>query len=718
MKRGGGKIMAIYHFSAQIITRGKGQSAVAAAAYRSGEKLQDERTAEEKFYKREVQPETMILAPKNAPEWVHNRERLWNEVEKIEKNKNSQLAREINVALPVELSNDRQRELIRGFIQEEFVDRGMVADIFIHRDDKSNPHAHIMLTVRQFDEEGKWGNKKRKDYELDQDGNKIPDKNGKPKYKTVSLTDWDKKENLVQWREEWANHANKALEREGSLERISHLSHEARGLEQLPTVHLGHINNEMEKRGVATVRGDLNRERQEYNNLVVDLQKYREEKQAIEQAKASQLEQPKEINRERFFIPKEEPSAKTIQKEIIEKFKPEFEERKSIDKVESHGQEKEQHLYTSEEQAHLQGARKILKAEPSLENIQERHKQIDKWEIRVTNGDQFNQWKDKTIKEAVNQFSAISGYQNTIQEQQQRLNNINWLNPLKLKENRATKEQAESTILSCKKSIGMHEQNLNYPREKLGFTTEIEFKKIQMQDEKEKPESWEKNRNQRSQISRERDTLKNAEIALKNGVVRELASKYPERPEMRYMSYEKASELMKMNEKARRIIPVKEIKAARDQRHTKIQELNKELHFVEKESVRLKRTDGFFKEADKYNAIVEKHESKLFLSKASKKEYENAVSKRDFYKNEAKENGVSNKKDWKKQNQSYENSAAKVPSIQAKLKPLQSGLKILDSMMKAIEQAGREAQMQQMKKQHGNSKNNYWENDREQGRGR
>lgn len=711
------RIMAIYHFSAKIISRGKGQSAVAAAAYRSGEKLQDERTGEEKFYKREVQPETMILAPKNAPKWVHDRERLWNEVEKIEKNKNSQLSREINVALPVELSNDQQRELIKGFVQEEFVDRGMVADISIHRDDKSNPHAHIMLTVRQFDEDGTWGNKKRKDYELDHDGNKIPDKNGKPKYTTVSLTDWDKKENLVQWREEWANHANKALERVGIQERISHLSHEARGLEQLPTVHLGHINNEMEKRGVATERGDLNRERQEYNNLVVDLQKYREEKQAIEQAKARQLEQPNKIDQERFFLPKEHPAAQEIQKEITEKYKPEFEGKKTD---EAPSQQKAQNLYTSAERTHLQDARKILKAEPSLENIKERHKQIDRWELRVTNAEQFNKWKDQTIREATQHFSAISGDKNTIQQQKEIKGEIEWYKAWKLKDNLKTKEQAEYTILSCNKSIETYEEKLNYHREKLGFTTEIEFKKIQVQHEKEKPESWEKNRNQRSQISRERDTLKNAEIALEQGVIREVASKYPERPEMRYMSYEKASELMKMNEKVGRIIPVKEIEAARDQRLTKIQGLEKELHFVEKESVRLKRTEGFLEEADKSNAIVEKHEGKWRLSKAAKKEYNDAISTRDFYKNEAKQNGVSDKDDWKKQNQSYEKSAARVPSIQVKLQPLQSGLKILDSMMKAIEQAGQESKRQQMKqrqRQHGKSKKHSWE-DREQGRER
>ena len=100
--------------------------------------------------------------------------------------------------------------------------------------------------------------------------------------------DWNNKELLNKWREEWSNHANKALEREGIQDRISHLSHEARELEQLPTVHLGHVAHEMEKRGVHSDRGNINRERQEYNRLVVDLQKYREEKQALEQKKAHQ----------------------------------------------------------------------------------------------------------------------------------------------------------------------------------------------------------------------------------------------------------------------------------------------------------------------------------------------------------------------------------------------------------------------------------------------
>ncbi|MDA6082638.1 MobA/MobL family protein, partial [Escherichia coli] len=123
----------MYHFSAQVISRGKGQSAVASASYRSGERLTDERTGEMKYYVREVQPDTMILAPSNSPEWVQDRNRLWNEVEKSETRVNSRLAREINIALPRELNHDQQKELIRDYVQKEFIDKGMIADVAIHR---------------------------------------------------------------------------------------------------------------------------------------------------------------------------------------------------------------------------------------------------------------------------------------------------------------------------------------------------------------------------------------------------------------------------------------------------------------------------------------------------------------------------------------------------------------------------------------------------------
>ncbi|MED4262048.1 MobQ family relaxase, partial [Priestia aryabhattai] len=203
--------MAIYHLSMQIISRSKGQSAVAAAAYRSGEKLYDERTDEQKFYARHVQPETMILTPFHAPEWMKDRNRLWNEVEKVEKRKDSQLARELNIALPIELNHDQQKELIQSFAQNEFVQKGMVADIAIHRDDANNPHAHIMLTMRNLDQHG-FG-KKNRDWNADFANSK---ENNRGYVKNS--------EGCLSIREEWANYANQALEQAQSKERITHLS--------------------------------------------------------------------------------------------------------------------------------------------------------------------------------------------------------------------------------------------------------------------------------------------------------------------------------------------------------------------------------------------------------------------------------------------------------------------------------------------------------------
>src|SRR5690606_7554315 len=135
--------MSTFYLSVNMISRGKGQSAVASAAYRSGETLYSELDMEIKSYgMRLVQPETFIDAPKHAPEWVYDRERLWNEVELHENKSNSQLAREVRLALPIELDNDTQKKLLQEYVKENFVDRGMVADVSIHRDVKHNPHAH------------------------------------------------------------------------------------------------------------------------------------------------------------------------------------------------------------------------------------------------------------------------------------------------------------------------------------------------------------------------------------------------------------------------------------------------------------------------------------------------------------------------------------------------------------------------------------------------
>lgn len=241
--------MAIYHLSMKVISRGKGQSAVASASYRSGEELVDEQTGEIKFYSRSVMPENHILAPSNSPDWVTNRQRLWNEVENSESRINSRLARELQIALPLELSNEEQTNLIKNFIQKNCVDLGMVADIAIHRDHAENPHAHVMLTTREISENG-FEKKNR---------------------------NWDKKEYLADVRKNWAVEVNHELARIGSKERIDHRSYEERGLELIPTKHVGVKANQLSAEGVSIEVIKKNEEIKAYNKKIIDLQERKEQ---------------------------------------------------------------------------------------------------------------------------------------------------------------------------------------------------------------------------------------------------------------------------------------------------------------------------------------------------------------------------------------------------------------------------------------------------------
>ncbi|MCT3030096.1 MobQ family relaxase, partial [Pediococcus parvulus] len=185
--------MAIFHMSFSNISAGKGRSAIASAAYRSGEKLFDDKEGRHYFYARSIMPESFILTPKNSPEWASDREQLWNEVEKKDRKSNSRYAKEFNVALPVELSESEQKELLTKYVQENFVDEGMVADVAIHRDHSDNPHAHVMLTNRPFNPDGTWGQKTKTEYILDSHGNKTKTPAGNVRNRKIWLVDWDKK---------------------------------------------------------------------------------------------------------------------------------------------------------------------------------------------------------------------------------------------------------------------------------------------------------------------------------------------------------------------------------------------------------------------------------------------------------------------------------------------------------------------------------------------
>ncbi len=263
-------------------------SAVGACAYRSGEVLKNEYDGiTHDFTRKRGIVHTEILLPPHAPPDFADRSTLWNSVEKIEKSKNSQLAREIEVALPIELDREQQIQLVRDYVQKNFVSVGMCADIAIHDKKTGNPHAHIMLTMRPLEQSGEWGAKSKKEYILDKNGQRITLKNGSFKSRKIDTVDWNSKEKAEVWREAWADCVNRSLADQGIQEKVDHRSYERQGIEQIPSVHMGVSATQMERRGIVTEKGDKNRLIKEQNRLlkivrhrIAELSKWVKEKSA------------------------------------------------------------------------------------------------------------------------------------------------------------------------------------------------------------------------------------------------------------------------------------------------------------------------------------------------------------------------------------------------------------------------------------------------------
>ena len=264
--------IAIYHCNISIISRGKGKSAVAAAAYRSGGKITNEWDGETHDYTHKGGVvHTEILLPPHAPPSFSDRSTLWNSMELYEKAGNAQLAREIDAALPIELSREEQIRLVREYCSSQFVSQGMCVDFAIHDTDSGNPHCHIMLTMRPLDERGAWAAKSKKEYDLDENGERIRLPSGRYKTHKVDLTGWNSQENALIWRKAWADISNAYLERAGSPEHIDHRSNAERGIDEIPTVHMGVAACQMEKKGIATEKGELNRNIQKANRLIREI---------------------------------------------------------------------------------------------------------------------------------------------------------------------------------------------------------------------------------------------------------------------------------------------------------------------------------------------------------------------------------------------------------------------------------------------------------------
>ena len=309
--------MAIYHLEAKVVGRGAGRSAVAASAYLSCSHLYNDYDGVQHDYTRKQGLVwRRVFLPEYAPQEWQDREKLWNAVEEVETAKDSRLAREFVVALPIELNREQQIELLQDFIREQFVSDGMCADAAIHDTDGHNPHAHILLTVRPLDERGKWQYKTEKEYLCMKNGEErgftaaefkaaqnegwekqYPYKVGKKKvYMTPSAAEaqglvradkhpkstrygrqnpiserWNSEEQLAAWRAAWADVSNRHLERAGREERIDHRSNAARGLDEIPTIHEGAAAQALERRGIISERCELNRQIKADNTLLREL---------------------------------------------------------------------------------------------------------------------------------------------------------------------------------------------------------------------------------------------------------------------------------------------------------------------------------------------------------------------------------------------------------------------------------------------------------------
>ena len=226
------------HFKITIVKRSQGQSAVAGAAYQSGERLFSEYDQRTKFYnKKKELVHAEIMLPSYAPPGYADRATLWNAVEAVENQWNSQLARRIVLAFPVEVPKEQYLSMIKEFCQEQFVSKGMIADFAIHDKGDGNPHAHILLTLRAMDEHGKWLPKARKVYDLDENGERIRLASGNWKCHKENTVDWNDQKYAEVWRHGWETITNRYLEAAGRPERVDLRSFERQGIDSVRWWH-------------------------------------------------------------------------------------------------------------------------------------------------------------------------------------------------------------------------------------------------------------------------------------------------------------------------------------------------------------------------------------------------------------------------------------------------------------------------------------------------
>jgi hypothetical protein len=385
----GGVVMAIYHLSVQIISRLQGKSCIAAAAYRSGERLYDKRQNLNHDYTKKQEVESEIIAPSNSPSWVNDREKLWNEVDKKESRCNARTAREINVALPIELSKEDQKELAREYIKTNFVENGMIADLCFHFNDKNNPHFHVMLTTREITKNG-FAKKNR---------------------------DWDKKENVIIWRKQWSTYANAVLRKNNIEESIDHRSLKDQGIDLLPTIHLGKTSSELQKKGLSNPRIEINNQIRALNKeKIVVLQEYRALKDKLEE----------EVKRYSNFEPQEKAAVQKAERllNVPQNYE---NSKQALDKLNTMMKTESSKLYEiPSETASIMG--KIHNINISLEILKKSEADLNRLSKNIF-GHYKNQNAARTLESRIqdyNKFLANNGYKddNTIKIFQKRIIDI------------------------------------------------------------------------------------------------------------------------------------------------------------------------------------------------------------------------------------------------------------------------------------------------------
>lgn len=448
--------MAIYHCSVSMISRSSGRSSVGSSAYRSGEKITNEYDGITHDYTNKKGIEyTEIILPQNAPEEFNDRKILWNEVEKSETRINSQTAREVEVALPKELTREEQIYLLKDYVQENFVKLGMCADIAIHDKKDGNPHAHIMLTTREVDLTGF----------------------------TKKNRDWNNKANLEKWRKSWAEKTNERLLANNIQEKISHLSLEKQGIERKPQIHIGATAAAIEKKGRVSDRAEINREiikenhKLEQKNIEIQECKLQinEVQSMIEEERQSNIIKKEfsdeEIEKEYFKIKEKvnlDIKANNVLEKIISESKETISDIENSKNLFEKLEERRNKLISDKDSLKLWNLKQkkeleleIEKYSNSIDQVKENFK--TKFEIDIKDENSINKFKEDKMGDIKINTLLIKFNEKYIKENEDILNNIE----LKLgeipieKEKIGTNQVEKQSIIDKLKEFEKQTKNMN-----------------------------------------------------------------------------------------------------------------------------------------------------------------------------------------------------------------------------------------------------------------